>query len=97
MVSGLILAACRDSSSSSTDESGELEFISVLTGGTGGTYYPLGGAFANIISEETGIETNAETSGASAENMTTLKDGNAEIAFSQTDIAAYATEGKNYV
>ena len=46
----------------------------------------LEGAFANIISDETGIETNAETSGASAENMTTLKDGNAEIAFSQTDI-----------
>ena len=93
LVSGVILAACSDSSSSSTDESGELDFISILTGGTGGTYYPLGGAFANIISDATGIETNAETSGASAENMTTLKDENAEIAFSQTDISSYAVEG----
>ena len=93
LVSGLILAACSDSSSSSTDESGELDFISILTGGTGGTYYPLGGAFANIISDATGIETNAETSGASAENMTTLKDKNAEIAFSQTDISSYAVNG----
>ncbi len=96
LVLGLVLAAC-SGSSSSTNEDGEqsesLKFISILTGGTGGTYYPLGGAFANIISDETGIETNAETSGASAENMTTLKDGNAEIAFSQTDISSYAVEG----
>lgn len=98
----LVLAACsgssEETSGSSTDkgsgESKKPKFISILTGGTGGTYYPLGGAFANIISQETGIETNAETSGASAENMTTLKDGNAEVAFSQTDIAAYAAEGK---
>lgn len=94
---GMVLAACGSGSDSSTDESTEgsdsLQFISILTGGTGGTYYPLGGAFANIISETTGIETNAETSGASAENMTTLKDGNAEIAFSQTDISSYAVDG----
>ncbi len=97
----LMLAACSGSSEETSGNSGKdgadsekPKFISILTGGTGGTYYPLGGAFANIISEETGIETNAETSGASAENMTTLKDGNAEIAFSQTDIAAYAAEGK---
>ncbi|WP_017755288.1 TAXI family TRAP transporter solute-binding subunit [Calidifontibacillus oryziterrae] len=70
------------------------KFMSLLTGGTGGTYYPLGGSLANIISDATGIQTNAEVSGASAENMTTLKDGNAEIAFSQTDIASYAKEGK---
>jgi uncharacterized protein len=70
------------------------EFMSIVTGGTGGTYYPLGGSMANIISDETGIETNSEVSGASAENMTTLKDGNAEIAFTQTDIASYAKEGK---
>ena len=47
-----------------------------------------------LLEMQTGIETNAETSGASAENMTTLKNGDAEIAFSQTDIASYATEGK---
>lgn len=76
-------------------ETAELpEFVSILTGGTGGTYFPLGGSFANIITDATGIQANAETSGASAENMTTLHDGDAEIAFSQTDIAAYAKEGK---
>jgi uncharacterized protein len=76
------------------EETPELKFMSIVTGGTGGTYYPLGGSMANIIKDATGIETNAEVSGASAENMTTLKDGNAEIAFTQTDIASYAKEGK---
>lgn len=84
----------KDSGSKDTEESADLpEFVSVLTGGTGGTYYPLGGAFASIISDEVGIEANAESTGASAENMTTLKAGDAEIAFTQTDIASYAKEG----
>lgn len=84
-----------DKGTDGAEESAELpDFISILTGGTGGTYYPLGGAFASIISDETGIEANSETSGASAENMTTLKNGDAEIAFTQTDIASYAKEGK---
>src|SRR4051795_12817520 len=104
LVLAMIMAACggntNEETRGSTEESNngskaeKPEFISVLTGGTGGTYYPLGGSFANIISEETGIDANAETSGASAENMTTLKNGDAEIAFSQTDIASYAVEGK---
>ncbi|MDD9313149.1 TAXI family TRAP transporter solute-binding subunit [Cytobacillus firmus] len=94
----MVLAAC----GGGKDEGGgdgeggadKPKFMSIVTGGTGGTYYPLGGSFAEIISDATGIDTNAEVSGASAENMNTLKDGNAEIAFSQTDIASYAQEGK---
>jgi uncharacterized protein len=93
----MILAACGtkevDKGKVDTDDE-KPKFISILTGGTGGTYYPLGGSFAKIIGDATGIETNAETSGASAENMTTLKNGDAEVAFSQTDIASYAIEGK---
>ena len=56
--------------------SGEKEekpkFISIATGGTGGTYYPIGGRFAKIIKDATGIDANAITSGASAENMAIL-------------------------
>lgn len=98
----MILAACgnkeeeADTGGTENEPAAEDQpkFISILTGGTGGTYYPLGGSFAEIIKDATGIDTNAETSGASAENMTTLKNGDGEIAFSQTDIASYATEGK---
>ena len=71
------------------------DFLSLLTGGTSGTYYPLGGAIAKIITDETGIQTDAVSSNASADNIIALRDGEAEIAFTQTDVAAYAVEGIN--
>lgn len=92
-----VLAACgSDSSNGSGGGEGEqeVEFLSILTGGTTGTYYPLGGMFAQLIEEETGISTTAESSQASAANMTALKDEKAEIAFVQTDIAYYAANGE---
>ncbi|AQQ53892.1 TAXI family TRAP transporter solute-binding subunit [Planococcus lenghuensis] len=69
------------------------EFVSILTGGTTGTYYPLGGAMAAIIEEATGVNVTAESSQASAANVAALADGDAEMAFVQTDIAYYASEG----
>lgn len=97
----LVLAACGspegDSPDSGSGDSGktkdEIKFLSMLTGGTQGTYYPLGGTFAELISTETGIKTTAEVSQASAANMTALQDGQGDIAFVQTDIAYYGTEG----
>jgi uncharacterized protein len=95
----MILAACGGGSgddSSSGDGEGEekVDFIGIATGGTGGTYYPLGGTLAKIIQDETGIKSTAETSGASAENMAAIKEGDIEIAFTQTDIASYAADGE---
>ncbi|MRX74327.1 TAXI family TRAP transporter solute-binding subunit [Bacillus lacus] len=73
---------------------GETQNLSLLTGGTGGTYYPLGGQMGTIISDNTDANITPQTSGASAENMQALRAGEAELAFSQTDIASYALEGK---
>lgn len=104
MIMMLVLAACgsNDSGSSSSGDSGDsgtkdkdsYKNLSILTGGAQGTYYPLGGTFADFITKETGIKTDAEVSQASAANMIDLKEGAAEIAFVQTDIAYYATEGQ---
>ncbi|WP_341301415.1 TAXI family TRAP transporter solute-binding subunit [Lysinibacillus sp. FSL H8-0500] len=101
-----ILAACGSDSGSEPESSGgddsassdkptsDIKFLSLLTGGTQGTYYALGGTFADLITTETGIKTTAEVSQASAANMTALKEKDkGEIAFVQTDIAYYATEG----
>jgi len=71
------------------------EFLSMLTGGTSGTYYPLGGEMATIISNETGIQTDAVSSNASADNIVALQEEEAEIAFVQTDVIANAVEGTN--
>ena len=100
----LILSACGNNNSGgnqgggsegeTSSEGGDNKTLSLLTGGTGGTYYPLGGSMAQIISDETDYNANAQSSGASAENMQALKNGEADIAFSQTDIASYALNGE---
>ncbi|WP_042350515.1 TAXI family TRAP transporter solute-binding subunit [Bacillus massiliigorillae] len=101
LIMSLLLAACSGDKDKSSDEKGTKEvkeekkqFLNLVTGGTGGTYYPLGGSFAEIISSNTKAETTAQSSGASAENMEAIKSGDADLAFTQTDIASYATEGK---
>lgn len=100
----LVLAACGgdDSSAGNSSDEGDkdsdekgygVDYLSILTGGTQGTYYPLGGTFADLITTETDVKTTAEVSQASAANMTALQNKEGEIAFVQTDIAYYATEG----
>ena len=99
----LVLAACGGEETTDTDSStgdtseeatSDIDFLSLVTGGTQGTYYALGGTFADLISDETGIKTTAEVSQASAANANALKAGDAEIAFLQTDIAYYAKNGE---
>lgn len=101
----LVLAACGEDEKSSTDSGTSntdsetagtdygVDFLSILTGGTQGTYYPLGGTFADLITSETGAKVTAEVSQASAANMTALDAGEGDVAFVQTDIAYYATNG----
>lgn len=96
----MIVAACggggteEASGDNDRNSGGNKQNLSLLTGGTGGTYYPLGGQIGKIISDHTDVNITPQTSGASAENMETLRAGEAEIAFSQTDTATYAIEGK---
>lgn len=98
----LVLAACGDDKKDNKGNENEkdskgstnIKFLSLATGGTQGTYYALGGSFAEFIKNETGINTTAEVSQASTANVNALKDGNAQIAFMQTDIAYYAKNGK---
>ena len=89
----LVLAACgTDSGNSGSSE--DYDYLSLVTGGSQGTYYALGGSFAEFISEETGIKTTAEVSNASSANVTALQEGNAEIACVQSAIAFYAKNGE---
>lgn len=65
----------------------------IATGGTGGTYYPLGGGMADQITKTVGVTATAQSTGASAENMRLIRDKGADIAFTQSDIADYASKG----
>lgn len=69
-------------------------FVSIATGGTAGTYYPLGGAIAKAVSEDPAIQATAETGNASVANVNLITKGEIEIAFVQNDISYWAYNGE---
>ena len=74
-------------------------FFGIATGGTGGTYYPLGGMLAQLISNKATIgskklSATAETSGASVANAQLLGRKDIESAFVAADILDAAYNGK---
>lgn len=80
--------------SSGGQSSGGQKFINIATGGTAGTYFPLGGALAEIWNKNIpGANATAQSTGASVANVNLLKDGKAEVIFVQNDIAYYAYNG----
>lgn len=77
-----------------SNSSGKATYISIATGGPAGTYYPLGGAMAKIFNENVeGVTANAQSTGASVENIGLVSNGETEIAFVQNDITYYAFTG----
>lgn len=66
----------------------------MATGGTSGTYYPFGGAMAQIFSNKVeGLNVTAQTSGASVENCKLLGKKEVELAILQNDMLDYAYNG----
>ncbi len=74
-------------------------FFGIATGGTGGTYYPLGGMLAQLISNKVVIggsklSATAETAGASVGNAQLLGRKEIESAFVAADVLDQAYNGK---
>lgn len=63
----------------------------LATGGTAGTYYPLGGSMAKIWNSKiSGMNVTAQTTGASAENVRLVNKKEAELALVQSDTLDFA-------
>jgi uncharacterized protein len=70
------------------------QFITVLTGGTSGVYYPLGVALANDIGKALpNVKTSVQATKASVENLNLLQAGRGEIAFTLGDSLSDAWKG----
>ena len=70
------------------------EFVTVLTGGTSGVYYPMGVALSQIYGKAMpGAKTSAQVTKASAENLNLLQAGRGEIAFTLGDALNEAWKG----
>jgi TRAP transporter TAXI family solute receptor len=66
------------------------QFFRIGTGGTAGTYYPVGGMVANVISQPGRIAATAQASAGSVANVNAIASGAAESGFSQADVATWA-------
>ena len=85
----VLLAGCNGTS----DVEGK-KFLNIGTGGTAGTYYPIGGAIAEVLNKEIpGMSASAQSTGASVANINMLGDGEIDLATVQNDIAYYAAHG----
>ncbi|MFN3855372.1 MAG: TAXI family TRAP transporter solute-binding subunit [Phreatobacter sp.] len=67
-------------------------FFRIGTGGTAGTYYPVGGLIANAISSDT-IDASAVATNGSVANVNGIVGGSMESGFSQSDVATWAYTG----
>lgn len=68
------------------------QFFRIGTGGTAGTYYPVGGMIANAVSAGNVVST-AVASNGSVANVNAIVGGAAESGFVQADVAAWAYTG----
>ena len=93
ILSILCFVSCSKKSSEQTAKA-EKVYLSMATGGTGGTYYALGADLANMFSKVVdNVECTASIGNGSASNIRELASGDADLAFSQNDVATYAWEG----
>ncbi|WP_048767393.1 TAXI family TRAP transporter solute-binding subunit [Oligella urethralis] len=71
------------------------QFVTVLTGGQSGVYYPVGVALAQHYAENiANVRATAQVTKASAENMNLLQAGRGEIGFSLADTVEDAWSGR---
>ncbi len=68
--------------------------LSIATGGTGGVYFPTGGAYAELINKYIdGFTAVAEVTGASVENVGLISRGDSDIALALADTVYQAFTG----
>ena len=95
---GLCLSACGGGESTEGEGEAAPEATSLImaTGGTSGTYYPYGGSLAQAITTAfPEIAVTVSSTGASAENIQLIANGEAQLAICQNDTIDYAYNGTN--
>jgi TRAP transporter TAXI family solute receptor len=68
--------------------------LSWHAGGTGGTYFPLSNEFKQVIESNSDFKIQVQSTGASVENVGSLKNGDADFALIQNDVAYFAKNGE---
>lgn len=95
-VMSTLAAGCGGDSKAKTDSAPKVRQMFLLTGSTGGTYYPLGGAIANVWNKHlpSKVQVTSQPSGASVENLKRIGKGEAQLGMSMNNIADDAWKGQ---
>lgn len=91
--SGKLFALAALAVAATCGAAGAADYLSIATGGTAGTYYPIGGAIAAAVTKGSDIQATAETGNASVANVNLVATGEIEVAFAQNDITYWAYNG----
>lgn len=99
----LILVACGgDDEAESTSDDGseedsgeglETNIVTIATGGSSGPYNIIGTALGEVYSDEFGINSRTQTTGASVENANLFAQDKVEMALMMSDVLTEAVEG----
>jgi TRAP transporter TAXI family solute receptor len=96
MKRGFIIAVAAIAALGVTGAIAQQKTIAIGTGGTGGVYYPLGGALANLLSKNLkDTQATAQVTGGSVDNLKLIGSGQSEIGFSMADAAVDALKGED--
>ncbi len=74
--------------------SGKSYTLTMGTGSTGGTFYPLGAAIAKVVGDKTNVKVTVQSTGASVENMRLLGKKEVQLGMASSSIVDDAYNGK---
>jgi TRAP transporter TAXI family solute receptor len=72
------------------------KFVTIGTGGVTGVYYAVGGAICRLVNKDrakTGLRCSVESTGGSVYNVNTIKAGELDFGFAQSDVQFNAVKG----